>query len=275
MKRMKSLQARPQKREQLIRARAKKHWTLAEMAEHLQVDVNTISRWERNIATPRASHVQLLCEVFGATAEDLGIAAKPLTEVAHPPLVAPLAQREREQADGLVIALLHQDVSLRLFKIVWFWPHHNTCYAELQWLIMQETEENNTMPATPDDALSRRDAFRRYLILHSDAWTSGIFARILLGFTPVAILYNRTNRAAIDADSCATHIISDRALQIGYCCGDLLWPTETAHVIWSYGLRSVAFHFLPRLAPTMSLCHVGERCPSCLARKDRAGSHDV
>src|SRR5579885_2970099 len=90
----------------------------------------------------------------------------------------------------------------------------------------------------------------------------------------VAVLYNRTNGAAIDADSCATHIISDRTRQIGDCCGDLLWPTETAYVIGCHVLRNVAFDFLPCLAPAVSLAHMGERCPS-LFRKDRAGRYDV
>src|SRR5262249_47035951 len=91
----------------------------------------------------------------------------------------------------------------------------------------------------------------------------------------VAVLDPRTNRAAIDADRCATHIISDRARQIDDRCGDLLWPTETTHVIWSYGKRIVVFDFLQRLAPAMSLAQMGDRRPSCLARKDRARSHDV
>ena len=95
-----------------------------------------------------------------------------------------------------------------------------------------------------------------------------------LSLVDYLILKSRTNRAAVDTDSCAAHIISDRASQVRYCCGDLLWPTETAHVVWSHGKRKVVFDFLQRLAPTMSLAQMDERWPSCLG-KDRAGSYDV
>src|SRR5262249_23716694 len=75
-----------------------------------------------------------------------------------------------------------------------------------------------------------------------------------------------TNRSAADAEGCAAQIISHWAGQVRDGCGDVLWPSETAHIIGSDGLRRVGFDFIPRLAPASSRCQMGERCPSFLGK---------
>ncbi len=60
-------------RKKLVTARVRKHWTLAQAAEHLLVDINTLSRWERGKSTPRAYNLQRLCEVYEVAASELDI----------------------------------------------------------------------------------------------------------------------------------------------------------------------------------------------------------
>lgn len=53
-------------------AREQKTWTLAEAAEAVGVDVQTIWRWENGHQRPRAYALRKLAMVFGLTIEDLG-----------------------------------------------------------------------------------------------------------------------------------------------------------------------------------------------------------
>ena len=69
-------------RTRLAAARAKKHWTLAQAAEKLEVDSNTLYRWEKGRSTPRAYNVQKVCEVYEVAASELGLEDKePLSEL--------------------------------------------------------------------------------------------------------------------------------------------------------------------------------------------------
>ncbi len=70
--------------ELLTAARLEKCWTLAMAAEKANVSIEAYSRWEYGTQAPRLSSLQLLCDAFGKTAEELGfgflIKKKPLTE---------------------------------------------------------------------------------------------------------------------------------------------------------------------------------------------------
>src|SRR5438034_4875555 len=59
--------------EQLRRARHHKGWTQSGLAEVLNTDFETVSRWERGITVPSAYYREKLCDVFGMTAEELGL----------------------------------------------------------------------------------------------------------------------------------------------------------------------------------------------------------
>jgi DNA-binding XRE family transcriptional regulator/tetratricopeptide (TPR) repeat protein len=53
-------------------AREKRLLTMAKAAEAVGVSEQTWSRWERGTSTPHLSTLKMLCEAFGATAEELG-----------------------------------------------------------------------------------------------------------------------------------------------------------------------------------------------------------
>jgi transcriptional regulator with XRE-family HTH domain len=70
--------------------RQQRAWSLADVAFELGrvaqligdslpgADANTVSRWERGISAPTKFYVRLLCLVFEALPQDLGLAARPL-----------------------------------------------------------------------------------------------------------------------------------------------------------------------------------------------------
>lgn len=61
------------KRAKLIRARARRNWTLAQAAELLGCTPNTLNRWELGKINPGAFSRERLCDVYGASLEDLGL----------------------------------------------------------------------------------------------------------------------------------------------------------------------------------------------------------
>ncbi len=66
-------------------------WSQAHLAEQINVPDYYISRWERGEVLPSPYYQQKLCEVFGKTAEELGILqTTPLTLPVDPPLVKQL-----------------------------------------------------------------------------------------------------------------------------------------------------------------------------------------
>lgn len=54
-------------------ARAKKHWTLEQAAEAIGVSKGGLYNWEKGKTKPFAYNVQLLCDAYGMTAEQLGL----------------------------------------------------------------------------------------------------------------------------------------------------------------------------------------------------------
>src|SRR5438128_8230464 len=73
--------------EQLKRARHQRSWTQAELAEQVGATFETVSRWERGIKAPSAYYRRKLCDVFGKTAEELGLltdSSAPLTPDSSP-----------------------------------------------------------------------------------------------------------------------------------------------------------------------------------------------
>ena len=59
--------------ERLRRARFQMGLTQAELAEKVGTTFETVSRWERGIKAPSAYYRRKLCDVFGKTAEELGL----------------------------------------------------------------------------------------------------------------------------------------------------------------------------------------------------------
>ncbi len=139
-------------RARLSAARLKKHWTLEEAAAELGVDRSTLLRWEKGKTTPQPMHVRKLCEIYGLTAQELGLEDDP-GEVQ-----STIALDERD-ADALA-SFRKQDLTLRLLRIVWSWSYHAR-YRDLQQLILSELEDNRM----EYENINRRDALRRLALL--------------------------------------------------------------------------------------------------------------
>lgn len=79
-------------RKELRSARLGKYWTLAQAAERLEVDLNTLSRWEQGKTRPHGYNIAKLCQVYGKTAVELGLeTVQEETEEENCLLVAPLS----------------------------------------------------------------------------------------------------------------------------------------------------------------------------------------
>lgn len=81
-------------RKELKFARLSKHWTLAQAAEHLEVDLNTLSRWEQRKTRPHGYNIVKLCQVYGKTSAELGLELEEKQEeleMGNAPLVASLS----------------------------------------------------------------------------------------------------------------------------------------------------------------------------------------
>ncbi|QBD75308.1 XRE family transcriptional regulator [Ktedonosporobacter rubrisoli] len=63
-------------RTRLAEARKQRHWTLEEAAERLECTIQSLHRWEKGIVTPHSYNIRKLCDVYGVSADDLGLEEK-------------------------------------------------------------------------------------------------------------------------------------------------------------------------------------------------------
>jgi transcriptional regulator with XRE-family HTH domain len=70
--------------EQLRRARHLKGWTQSELAETLDTDFETVSRWERGTTVPSSYFREKLCSVLDKTPKSLGLSPLTFTNPWHP-----------------------------------------------------------------------------------------------------------------------------------------------------------------------------------------------
>src|SRR6266480_5900403 len=70
--------------EQLRRARHLKGWTQSELAEALDTDFETVSRWERGVTLPSTYFREKLCHVLNRTPEELGLTSPHIHELLVP-----------------------------------------------------------------------------------------------------------------------------------------------------------------------------------------------
>ena len=152
-------------RTNLIEARTRKHWTLEKAAEQLEVDADTLCRWEKGRTRPRAYNLQRICEVYGVSAAHLGLADAPSLDDSGEDLSVFSEALPPRDDDGMLAELLQQDLSLRLIRLVWTWPRGNLRYEELQGRIMKETEQFSSISGDAEHPLTRRDALRRLALL--------------------------------------------------------------------------------------------------------------
>jgi transcriptional regulator with XRE-family HTH domain len=162
----------------LIAARARRHWTLEQAADYLQVDADTLYRWEKGKSKPRAYNIELLCAAYGMSVAQLGIEdSAPNTDAPE----IPALYESKAIHDEVVAEAVRRDFSLRLIRLVWLWPRTNLRYEELQRHIMNETEDFNGM-SDADHPMTRRDALRRLALLPIEM--SGLTALGTLVRTP-------------------------------------------------------------------------------------------
>jgi len=60
-------------RQRLVAERLRRHWTQLEVADRLGTTPGNVSRWERGITSPGPYFRRRLCEVFGKSAQELGL----------------------------------------------------------------------------------------------------------------------------------------------------------------------------------------------------------
>jgi transcriptional regulator with XRE-family HTH domain len=89
-------------------------WSQAHLAEQIDVPDYYISRWERGEVLPSPYYQQKLCEVFGRTAEELGmLQTTPLTLPVDPPMVEQLPFPQPQVHPTLLAQTLKQPRSKR------------------------------------------------------------------------------------------------------------------------------------------------------------------
>jgi transcriptional regulator with XRE-family HTH domain len=104
--------------EQLRRARHLKGWTQSELAEALDTDFETVSRWERGVTAPSSYFRQKLCHVLNRTPEELGFISPHIHEFLVPSrprcvyLAASYTDAESEFTTRLKMHLQAQDVTV-------------------------------------------------------------------------------------------------------------------------------------------------------------------
>jgi transcriptional regulator with XRE-family HTH domain len=92
-------------------------WSQAHLAEQIDVPDYYISRWERGEVLPSPYYQQKLCEVFGKTAEELGmLQTTPLTLPVDPPMVEQLPFPQPQVDPNLITPTLKQPRSTRKGK---------------------------------------------------------------------------------------------------------------------------------------------------------------
>lgn len=89
------MEQRPLFHEQLRYERERRGWSQADLAEKAGCDTKTVGRWESGERLPRPYHRQLLCELFGKNAEELG-----LTGLMPKPLSVPARRAVRVAAQA-------------------------------------------------------------------------------------------------------------------------------------------------------------------------------
>jgi transcriptional regulator with XRE-family HTH domain/tetratricopeptide (TPR) repeat protein len=136
-------------RVKLITARERKHWTLQEAARRIEINYNTLYRWEKGLSTPRGYNVQRLCEVYEATTWELGLEDDGSTTT---------IAENRQSVPEETHPFLQADLTMRLLVFA-FIPHRS--YQDKQDKMTRLIEEYDAMNTDHDAVVTRRDALRR------------------------------------------------------------------------------------------------------------------
>ncbi len=136
----------------LKEARVKKHWTQAKAAKELRVSLNTVSAWERGKANPYAYNQERIYEVYGLSAEDLG-----LIERQSPPLVSPPGPQVTQHLQTFI----RQDLTMYLWSLA---SQPYRAYQDVHAAMARILKDYNQM--TPKNLhINRREALCRLVSL--------------------------------------------------------------------------------------------------------------
>ena len=117
--------------EQLKYERERRGWSQADIAEKTGCDTKTVGRWERGERLPRPYHRQMLCELFGKNAEELG-----LTEWMPVSIAAPTSQPENTAVEviGYSPSLRLQEDWSEVPVVVSLYGRERECSELERWL---------------------------------------------------------------------------------------------------------------------------------------------
>jgi tetratricopeptide (TPR) repeat protein len=144
----------------LEQARQDRNWTRnrVESLTNGLITTSSLKRWEQGRGYPRAESLEVLCNLFGKTPEELGYERYAIMEI-----TIKNAQSQGVIMSDLIRRAVFGDLSSKLNSLVTTWPHTNTNYQELQTAI------NQTVATTTDSGTvegpSRRDALRSVALI--------------------------------------------------------------------------------------------------------------
>jgi len=81
--------------EQLLRERKRRGWSQEKVAQLLAIDPKTVGRWERDETFPTLQLHSKLCQLFGKSAEDLGLFLEE-NNIPHESDLSPTSEQESE-----------------------------------------------------------------------------------------------------------------------------------------------------------------------------------
>ncbi len=148
--------------EKLKQARLQKKWTLERASEKVGVHISTYNKWELGKQEPHLTTLELVCEAFGATAEDLGFYAsvhvkQPLPElytISNPNLFDENVTQENE-------AMLYDTLEVKILSQILTWKLQHDQYTFLQADVQREIRRFDSMvhfQQSHEVQISRRQA---------------------------------------------------------------------------------------------------------------------
>lgn len=104
--------------EKILRLRKARGWSQEELAEHLNVTRQAVSRWESESSKPDADKITALCGIFGVSADyllctDVAVNASPMNQ--HTQLPQPA---DKSILHRMIIGITFISISLVLFLVL-------------------------------------------------------------------------------------------------------------------------------------------------------------
>lgn len=210
-------------------ARNHKKWTIAQVAEHLNVSCGTIGRWERGTQAPREHHIQKLCEIFDMAPEQLGLDHKSCAS-------AKKLEPFQAALPGPIAAYIKDDPTMQLQAIVAASRRVTPVeFQELHWAITQCIEGPEAMDT---EYIPRREAMRRLATLPLLALKLSPFAAVL--FRPVEDILTQCSAGLSACELLSRGDATDMSLAFSALTSYL--PTLKAIVKDSSAHRQAAAH---------------------------------